>query len=160
MRLSAVVLKPDAAYMHPRSKFYRNKLPRNFDQTEANKVWASDITYVPAGDQFYYVCVILDLFSRRVLSYNLSDQCNANLVLKPEREAFKNRGEPEGLMFHSDLGLQYASYEFFKLLKKWDIDQSFSRPGNPLDNAVAESFFATYKKEFVTYDDLAVGIAE
>lgn len=69
MKLSAVVPKPDAAYMHPRSKFYRNKLSRNFDQTEANKVWASDITYVPVGDKFYYVCAILDLFSRRVLSY-------------------------------------------------------------------------------------------
>ena len=67
MNLSAVVPKPDAAYMHPRSKFYRNKLSRNFDQTEANKVWASDITYVPVRDQFYYVCVILDFFSESVI---------------------------------------------------------------------------------------------
>ena len=72
MKLSAVVHKPDAAYMHPRSKFYRNTLSRNFDQTEANKVWASDIKYVPVEDKFYYVYAILDLFPRRVLSYSVS----------------------------------------------------------------------------------------
>lgn len=109
MKLSAVVPKPDAAYMHPHSKFYRNKLSRNFDQTEANKVWASDITYVPVGDQFYYVCVILDLFSRRVLSYNISDRIDTNLTTKAFMRAYKSRNQPQGLLFHSDQGCQYTA---------------------------------------------------
>ena len=91
MNLSAVVPKPDAAYMNPRSKIYRNKLSRNFKQTEANKVWASDITFVPVKDQFYYVCVILDLFSRRVLSYSVSERIDTDLTIKAFMNAYKSR---------------------------------------------------------------------
>ncbi len=166
IELVPISAKETKYYYNPSSFGRKNKLKRRFNQTEPNKVWASDFTYIFIDKKQYYLCVVLDLFSRKVLAYNLSDQCNADLVLKPAKEAFEKRGKPESLMFHSDLGLQYTSYEFFKLLRKWDIDQSFSRPGNPLDNAVAESFFATYKKEelykkeFLTFDELAIGVAE
>jgi len=112
------------------------------------------------------LCVVLDLFSRKVLAYNLSDKCDAALGMKPAKEAYKLRGRPEGLMFHSDLGVQYTAYSFYKLLQDESIAQSFSRPGNPLDNAVAESFFASYKKEdlrhkvFSSYEELTAGIAD
>ena len=124
----------------------RNKLRRQFNQTDPNKVWASDFTYICIGGTKYYLCVVLDLFSRKVLAYNLSDTCDAALVMNPAKEAFKLRGRPKGLMFHSDLGIQYTAYSFYKMLQDESIVQSFSRPGNPLDNAVSESFFATYKK--------------
>ena len=147
MKLSAVVPKPDAAYMHPRSKFYRNKLSRNFDQTEANKVWASDITYVPVGDQFYYVCVILDLFSRKVVAHRVSPKNSTYLVTSTFRQAYQNRNEPRQLTFHSDQGSQYTSNAFRKLLRMNKVVQTFSKSGRPQDNAVAESFFASMKRE-------------
>ena len=80
--------------------------------------------------------------------------------------AFHSRGKPKDLMFHSDSGIQYTSKEFFRLLKSKDITQSVSRPETPLDNAVAESFFATFKKEelyhreYRTYEELKKGIDE
>ena len=166
MKLSAVVPKPDAAYMHPRSKFYRNKLSRNFDQTEANKVWASDITYVPVGDKFYYVCVILDLFSRRVLSYSVSDRIDTNLTIKAFMRAYKLRNQPQGLLFHSDQGCQYTSFVFQQILKGYHVEQSFSTPGQPHDNAVLETFFSAFKKEQVyrnvyrTKEELEASVAE
>ncbi len=166
MNLSAVVPKPEAAYMHPRSKFYRNKLSRNFDQTEANKVWASDITYVPVGDQFYYVCVILDLFSRRVLSYSVSERIDTDLTIKTFMDAYKSRNQPQNLLFHSDQGCQYTSYVFRQILKNYHVKQSFSTPGHPHDNAVLEAFFSGFKKEQVyrniyrTKEELEASVAE
>lgn len=153
-------------YYNPTASGRKNKLKRQFNQTEPNKVWASDFTYICIDGVQYYLCVVLDLFSRKVLAYNLSDTCDAALVMKPAKEAYELRGRPEGLMFHSDLGVQYTAYSFYKLLQDESIAQSFSRPGNPLDNAVAESFFATYKKEelycreFFSYDELAKAIAD
>ena len=136
------------------------------NQTEHNKVWASDFTYICISGIKYYLWVVLDLFSRKVLAYNLSDTCNADLIMTPAKEAFNVRGRPKGLMFHSDLGAQYTAYRFHKMLQEESIVQSFSRPDNPLDNAVSESFVATYKKEelyckeFLSYDELTKGIAD
>lgn len=75
--------------------------------------------------------------------------------MTPAKEAFNVSGRPKGLIFHSDLGAQYTAYRFYKTLQDEIIAQSFSRPGNPLDNAVSQSFFDTYKKE-----KLAKGIAD
>lgn len=124
----------------------RNKLGQQFNQTDPNKVWASDFTYICIGGIKYYLCVVLDLFSRKALAYNLSDICDVALVMNLAKEAFKVRGHAKGLMFHSDLGIQYTAYSFYRMLQDESIAQSFSRPGNPLDNGVSESFFATYKK--------------
>jgi len=147
---SAVVPKPDAAYMHPRSKFYHNKLFSNYDQTEANKVWACDITHVPVGDQFYYVSVILDLFSRMVLSYSVSERINTDLTIKAFMDAYKSRNHPQNLLLHSDQGRQYTSYVFRQILKSYHSKQSFSTPGHPHDNAVLEFSFLVSKKNRYT----------
>lgn len=112
MKLSAVVTKLDAAYMHPRSNFYRNTLPRNFDHTETNKVWARDIKYAPVEDKFYYVCAILDLFFRRVLSYSVSDRIDTNLTIKAFMRAYKSRNQLQGLLFHSDQGCHIPPMPF------------------------------------------------
>lgn len=103
----------------------RNKLRQRFNQTDPNKVWASDFTHICIGGTKYYLCVILDLFSRKVLAYNLSDTCNAALVMTPAKEAFKLKGRPKDLMFHSDLGIQYTAYSFYKMLQDESIAQSF-----------------------------------
>lgn len=128
-------------------KYYPNKLKRRFIQEAPNLVWVSDITYVRVGEVFYYLCIVVDLFSRKVLSYTISDCIDMNLVTNAFIRAFADRNQPQGLMFHSDQGAQYMAYEFRSLLRKYNVTQSFSKPGTPFDNAVAESFFASIKKE-------------
>ncbi len=128
-------------------KYYPNKLKRVFTTEAPNLAWVSDITYVRVGSEAYYLCVIIELFSRKVISYAVTANNVASLVIGAFREAFTLRGKPQGLIFYSDLGVQYTAYEFKNLLRHHQVKQSFSAPGSPHDNAVAESFFASIKKE-------------
>ena len=128
---------------------YRNHLNRQFDQTAPNLVWVSDVTYVKVGAQYYFVCVVLDLFSRRVLAYGISDTNDTTLVMETFLSAYSSRNCPSGLMFHSDRGAPYTSYVFRELLREHHVRQSFSKPGEPYDNAVCESFFHTLKREAI-----------
>ena len=99
--------------------------------------------------RYLYVCVILDLFSRKVVAYRVSAQNTTYLITSTFKQAFKSRNSPQNLMFHSDQGTQYTSKTFRELLRLNKVVQSFSRPGTPHDNAVAEAFFATMKREEV-----------
>ena len=126
--------------------YFKNLLARQFDQPQPNLIWVSDITYIKVLDQYYYICVVLDLFSRRILSYSISDSINTTLTLAAFDDAFQSRNSPQGLMFHSDQGAQYTSYIFRAHLRELHIKQSFSTPGTPYDNSVCESFFHTLKK--------------
>ena len=101
------------------------------------------------GAQYYFVCVVLDLFSRRVLAYGISDTNDTTLVMETFLSAYSSRNCPSGLMFHSDRGAPYTSYVFRELLREHHLRQSFSKPGEPYDNAVCESFFHTLKKEAI-----------
>ena len=94
-----------------------------------------------------FLCVIIDLYSRKVIGYAVSERIDTGLVIKTFEHAFVSRGKPEGLSFHSDQGAQYTAFAFRQRLKEYRVQQSFSAPGNPYDNAVAESFFASIKKE-------------
>ena len=132
-------------------KYRRNHLKRNFHQEHPNKVWVSDITYARVNRDYYSICVIIDLFARKVLSWKLSGTNDTELVLQTFSEAFNRRGEPEGLMFHSDQGTQYTSFRFRKFLRDKNVKQSLSIPGQPCDNAVAESFFAVMKREELSH---------
>ena len=96
-----------------------------------------------------HVCVILDLFSRKVVAHRVSPKNSTYLVTSTFRQAYQNRNEPQQLMFHSDQGPQYTSNTFRKLLRMNKVVQSFSKSGRPHDNAVAESFFASMKREEV-----------
>ena len=124
-----------------------NHLEQKFDQKAPNLVWVSDITYIRAGGKWYYLCVIIDLFSRKVIAWDLSAHPNANLVISTFQKAYQSRNAPYGLMFHSDRGSQYTALAFKKLLDSLNVVQSFSKKGYPFDNAVAESFFKYLKKE-------------
>lgn len=132
----------------PRSVF-KNYLLRQFEQAEPNLVWVSDITYAKVGETYYFICVILDLCSRSLLSYGISDVIDTTLVMKTFDDAYNSRGKPSGLMFHSDQGVQYTAYAFRKRLRDIHVKQSFSTPGTPYDNSVCESFFHTLKKEAI-----------
>ena len=127
--------------------YYPNKLKRNFLTDAPNKVWVSDITYAKVGMDFLYLCVVIDLYSRKVVSYGISENIDTALVTQAFLNAFRTREAPNPLVFHSDQGTQYTSFEFCNLLKEHKVIQSFSAPGSPHDNAVAESFFASIKKE-------------
>ena len=96
-----------------------------------------------------YLAVIIDLFSRRVVGWSLRERMTAELVCEALDNAVKQRRPPPGLVFHSDRGSQYASRAFRRRLWRYRMRQSMSRKGNCWDNAVAESFFATLKKELV-----------
>lgn len=118
---------------------------RNFNPDTPNTVWVSDITYVKVNGKFAYVCVIIDLFARKVIAYTCRQNMKKELVMDTLDKAMNNRGFPSGVIFHSDRGSQYTSKDFRKLIDAYDLRQSFSRPGCPYDNAVAESFFKYFK---------------
>ena len=88
-----------------------------------------------------------NLFTHSITVYGISENIDTALTISTFQQAFSLRGSPSGVVFHSDQGVQYTAFEFRKLLKANGITQSFSAPGSPYDNAVAESFFASIKKE-------------
>lgn len=124
-----------------------NLLARQFSPPAPNMAWVSDITEFKTGTGTCYLCVILDLFARRIIGARLSLHKDTSLVLSTFRDAFDSRGHPSDLLFHSDRGSQYTAYEFRALLLSCGAKQSFSAPGVPYDNAPMESFFASLKVE-------------
>lgn len=132
---------------HAHIHYTGNKLKRKFSQSEPNRAWVSDITYLRTREKVYYLCVIIDLFSRKVIGHRLSHAANTEMLIATLNDALDNRKPKLPLIFHSDQGTQYTSAEFMQYLNDQGITQSFSNPGTPYDNAVVESFFATFKKE-------------
>ncbi len=126
-----------------------NLLERHFEADAPDQVWVSDITYIWTARGWAYLAVIVDLFSRRVVGWGLESHMRTELVLKALEMAKGHRDIQPGLIFHSDRGVQYASNEFREKLSELGITQSMSRKGDCWDNAVAESFFATIKRELV-----------
>ncbi len=124
-----------------------NLLDRDFSAERPNQRWAGDITYLRAGDNWLYLAVVLDLFSRFVVGWAVSRSIDEDLVDKALRRALERRCPDAGLLHHSDQGSQYASHDYRALLKAYGITCSMSRKGDCWDNAVVESFFATLKTE-------------
>lgn len=142
-------VRPDAKKAYKKQQGYqmKNVLKRNFSSDKPNQTWVSDITYFKINDYGVYFCVILVLFSRKVVGYAISKNQSTHLVTSAFKRAFEERGRPSNLTFHSDRGVQYTSGAFTKLLRQYHVSQLFSASGKPHDNAVAETFFATLKKE-------------
>jgi transposase InsO family protein len=126
-----------------------NLLERRFNVPAPNTAWVSDITYLWTRQGWLYLAVIVDLYSRKVVGWSLRERMTADLVCEALDAAVRARHPPPGLVFHSDRGSQYASKVFRRRLFRYRMKQSMSRKGNCWDNAVAESFFATLKKELV-----------
>ncbi len=143
-----------------------NHLRQQFTQDAPNLVWVSDITYLKAGGKWYYLCIVIDLFSRKVVSWHLSKNANVDLVIATFRKAYENRNAPFGLMFHSDRGTQYTAFAFRQLLDSLNVVQSFSKKGYPFDNAVCECFFKYLKREetnrrtYHTFNELQLSLFE
>lgn len=111
-------------YKRRQSYRKRNLLNRNFTASKPNQIWVSDITYFKVKGYGLYLCVILDLFSRKVIAYNISRKANTYLVTSTFREAFALRHEPRSLVFHSDRGTQYTSNAFTQFLLQNSVQQS------------------------------------
>ena len=124
-----------------------NILQQDFCADQPNQKWVSDITIFKVKSIYYYICVIIDLYSRKVISYNISKNNSTQLITNCFRKAYTSRKPESGLIFHSDRGAQYTSYAFRKLLDEHKVKQSLSHPGRPHDNAVSEAFFSILKKE-------------
>ena len=129
-------------------RIYPN-LVRGLEIKERNQVWVADITYIRILTGFVYLAVVLDLFSRKVIGWALSEQIDAELALAALRMALEERGSVEGCIHHSDRGVQYACHAYVEELQAAGMHISMARKGNPYDNAAAESFMKTLKYEEV-----------
>jgi putative transposase len=129
-------------------RVYPNRL-KGLKVTRPNQVWVADITYIRIVVGFLYLAVVLDLYSRKVIGWALSDKIDGELSVEALRMALEQRGSVEGCIHHSDRGVQYACQAYVVQLQAAGLEISMSRKGNPYDNAAAESFMKTLKYEEV-----------
>jgi putative transposase len=146
IRTKRFVCTTDSGHTEPVAQ---NLLQRKFTVFEPNRVWVSDITYLPSRSGWLYLVTIIDLFSRMVVGWHLSDSLKHETVLAAYQRARNHRRPEAGLLFHSDRGIQYCCSGFRKTMERHGVIQSMSRKGNCWDNAVAESFFASLKRELM-----------
>ena len=131
-----------------------NLLKRDFTATAPNQAWVTDITYLWTQQGWLYLAAILDLFSRRVVGWATSPNVDRHLALAALGTALRDRRPSEGLVHHSDRGSTYASDDYRRALETHGIECSMSRKGDCWDNAVAESFFASLKREVEEIENL------
>ncbi len=122
-----------------------NLVNQKFQAVEPNKIWASDITYIRIKEGWLYLVVIMDIYSRMIVGWSMSQSISRVFVMTAINHALVNRNPEEGLIFHSDRGSQYASEDVRSLLSNRKFNQSMSGKGNCYDNAVVESFFSFLK---------------
>ena len=141
-----------------------NILKQQFTVSRPNKVWVSDVTYYTYNQIRYYICVIIDLFARKVVAWKIYKKNSTQLTKKTFMQAYSSREITDDLLFHSDQGSNFVSKTFMNYLKGLNVKQSFSKPGRPYDNSVCESFFSNFKQEelyrheYKTAEDLKRGI--
>ena len=126
-----------------------NRLAEAPQATAPNQLWAADITYIETQEGWLYLAAILDLYSRKIVGWAMSERIDTVLVLKALAMALLHRNPPSNLLFHSDRGVQYASGDFRQALDHAGLIPSMSRRGNCYDNASMESFWSTLKLELV-----------
>lgn len=126
-----------------------NLVEMQFNPEKKNSLWTTDITYIWTREGWLYLSVMLDLWSRAVISWNADKSMDETLVIKTLDKALRDRKPTDELILHSDRGSQYASMKLRSLLKQNNITQSMSSKGNCYDNAPTESFFSTLKRELV-----------
>jgi putative transposase len=154
MRLYDLSCRPTKRFQvttdsHHHEPVAENILDRRFDVTEPNTVWVSDITYLPTSEGWLYLCVVIDLFDRMIVGWSMRTDMTAAIVIDAFAMAMMRRHPKGRLVFHSDRGVQYCSSAFCEasLAALPMLVRSMSRKGNCWDNACAESFFKTLKRE-------------
>ena len=158
-------------FKHHRSKKdlkeYKNIINRDFTTKTINEKWCGDITYIHIpGVGRTYLATVMDLHTNKIIGYSYSRRMNNNLVMKALENACVNVKETKGIIFHSDLDVQYTSKEFNSLLKQKGIKHSYSNKGTPYDNAKIESFHSILKREeiyvnsYKTFEEARIKIFE
>ena len=136
-----------------------NVLNREFTAKKRNQKWVADITYIATLEGWLYLAAVIDLFTRKVVGWSMSERIDSRLVVDALEMAVSRELPDAGLVAHSDRGVQYASEHYQGVLTEYDIKCSMSRKANCWDNAPAESFFATLKKELVHHETYATRAA-
>jgi transposase InsO family protein len=126
-----------------------NRLAEALKPTAPNQIWVGDITYIETQEGWLYLAAILDLYSRKIVGWAMSQRIDTELVLKALSMALRHRHPPRDLLFHSDRGVQYASGDYRRTLAQAGLIASMSRKGNCYDNATMESFWSTLKLDLV-----------
>jgi putative transposase len=147
--------RPRTTVADPAAAPAPNLVRRDFNPLAPDRLWLADITYVPTEEGWLYLAAVLDAFSRRVVGWAMADHLRTELVLDALELALARRRPAAGLVHHSDRGCQYTALAFGRRLAESGLVPSMSRTANCFDNAVAESFFATLKRELVDRPDRA-----
>lgn len=140
------VVTTDSQHTQPVAE---NLLDRDFTAAGPNQKWLTDITYIPTREGWLYLAAVLDVFSRRIVGWSMSDRIDTELVTSALQMATTQRSPEPGLLHHSDRGVQYASDAYRQILDELGVVCSMSRKGNCWDNAMMESFFGSLKSEWV-----------
>ena len=130
-----------------KNNFYPNLVKQNFKVTEKNKLWSIDITHLKKENCFRYLAAIIDCYDKKVVSYQIGEKNNQELIKKTLEKIKKRINKSSNLILHSDRGSQFLSWWYQGFCQKNKITISMNRPRNPIDNAPIESFFASMKKE-------------
>lgn len=136
-----------------RQPIAENVVNRDFAPAAPNRTWVADITYVPTQEGWLYLAAVEDLYSRKIVGWSMSERIDSRLVVDALEMAVARQLPGDGLVAHSDRGVQYASEHYRELLTRHGITCSMSRRGNCWDNAPMESFFATLKKELIHWEN-------
>ncbi|WP_338030701.1 IS3 family transposase, partial [Cytobacillus citreus] len=136
----------NSKHHHPISE---NVLNRQFKADKPNQSWVTDITYIPTNEGWLYLASVMDLYSRKIVGWSMDKTMTKELVMNALKMAYHRQKPGNGLIHHSDRGVQYASTEYQKLLKQYQMIGSMSRKGNCYDNACIESFHGILKRELV-----------
>lgn len=139
--------RPKAGNVNIKRYSNRDLVKGKFNPERPNMIWVSDFMELKVKQAKFYICVILDLFSRKVIAWRLSHKLSDNLALNTFKDAYESRNEPQNLIFHSDLGSQFRSNKFKDTLELLKVKQSFSKERTPIDNAAMESFYSYLRKE-------------
>lgn len=146
--MGLISIRQDAKDLYDKEqRRYKNYLNQQFTTTRPDEVWVSDVTCFRFNNKNYYICVILDLFSRMVIAYKVGKVNSTQLVRSTFQTAYMERNPILPLTFHTDRGFNYQSKTFRLLLRSFGVTQSFSRAHIPYDNSVMESFFSNLKRE-------------
>ncbi|RKD21950.1 putative transposase [Caminicella sporogenes DSM 14501] len=126
-----------------------NLLDQNFTAERPGQIWCGDITYVATEEGWLYLAAIEDLYTRKIVGWSMSSSITRHLTISALDQALKRETPDDGVIFHSDRGVQYAAYDYQNRLKEYNMIQSMSRKGNCYDNALMELFFSSLKKDVI-----------
>ena len=151
------VVTTDSSHLEPVAP---NTLDRRFEASAPNRKWVADLTYIPTAEGFVYLAAVMDLYSRRIVGWALSDSLESSIVLDALDQAIRTRLPEPGLLHHSDRGTQYASARHRTMLSDHGIECSMSRRGNCWDNAPMERFMNSLKNEWTNHQPIFKTIEE